>query len=38
MTGTELELTLLRYNMLSKKRAEAAYNTKLHEQAISFLA
>lgn len=25
MTGTELELTLLRYNMLSKKRAEAAY-------------
>ena len=25
MTGTELELTLLRYNMLSKKKAEAAY-------------
>lgn len=25
MTGSELELTLLRYNMLSKKRAEAAY-------------
>ena len=25
MTGTELELALLRYNMLSKKRAEANY-------------
>ena len=25
MTGSELELALLRYNMLSKKRAEANY-------------
>ena len=25
MTGSELELALLRYNMLSKERAEAAY-------------
>ncbi len=29
MTGSELELALLRYNMLSKERAEASYKWRL---------